>query len=76
MEMSIKSGETQWVCLVCGCIATVSGDTEHILMTRCNECQSPFLKGVKAEPSEVHGVGMKNKMADLGLALLMEAQEK
>lgn len=73
--MTIKSGETIWVCLACEHDQTVGECTEHILMARCDRCGSPFLKARKVVPTEVHGTGMKNKMADLGLALLMEAQE-
>ena len=74
--MSIKCGETIWECLACGHDHTVGERTEHILMARCDKCGSPFLKARKIEPTEVHGAGMTNEMADLGLALLMEAQEK
>ena len=74
--MIIKAGETIWVCLACEHDQTIGERAEHVLMARCDRCGSPFLQALKVEPTEVHGVGMKNKMADLGLALLMEAQEK
>jgi len=73
--MIIKSGETIWECLACGHDHTVGERTEHILMARCDKCGSTFLKARKVEPTEVSGAG-QNATADLGLALLMEAQEK
>lgn len=71
--MTIKSGETIWVCLACGHDQTVGGCTEHVLMARCDKCGSQFLKASRVQPTDVSGAG-RNKTADLGLALLMEAQ--
>jgi len=73
--MSIRKGQTRWICLACGHKYTISERKEHVLMTRCDRCGSPFLEAVRSAPTVVSGAGL-NTTADLGLALLMEAQEK
>jgi DNA-directed RNA polymerase subunit RPC12/RpoP len=69
----LKYGETRWVCLVCD-TQTISERTEHVNATRCDECGSPFLQPVKKRRSLVRQECGGSKMADMGLALLLEAQ--
>ena len=66
--------QTVWKCSSpnCGCEHTAAADYPIDLVT-CRRCGGP-VKAVVAYPSAVHGVGMRGGL-DLGLALLLEAQE-
>ena len=69
----LKAGEKLIVCEVCEHqrIVPIKGDILEISLT-CERCEHRSMKVVKVSPTNVSGVG-RNKIADLGLAILMEA---
>ena len=69
----LMAGETLWRCLGCG-HETVSGRRENVREVRCENCGLPFIEAVRTRRTIIRGVGT-NRVADLGLALLLEAQE-
>jgi len=66
----LMAGEKLMQCSVCEHLTIVpkKNPADRI---RCKRCGNAILKTVKAQPTNIHGVG-RNKVADLGLALLME----
>jgi len=72
MEMTLKPGQKILLCLACG-YERVSPASGHVLVAQCSECRSPFLYALLARPTRVSGTG-QGDTADLGLAILMEAQ--
>lgn len=77
MEVRLKAGETAYQCLVPGCEhVSVSEATENVRMVRCDQCGSQFVKAMRSQRTVVRTTIGANKMADLGLALLMEAAEE
>ena len=77
MEVRLRAGETAYQCLVprCGHVS-VSEATESVRMIRCDQCGLPWVKAIKTRRTVVRTTIGANKMADLGLALLMEAAEQ
>ncbi len=72
MEVRLTAGQTAYQCLLPGCEhISISEATENVRMVLCAQCMSPFVKAVKTRRTVVRGAG-HNKMADLGLAILME----
>lgn len=72
----LRCGETRWQCLVPACEHEfTTKPTEHVLQTRCENCGSPFVQPVGKRRSPVRTTIGGNERADLGLALLLEAQE-
>ncbi len=66
----LMAGEKLMQCLACEHRQVVNAKGfMHII--QCKRCANTFLNAVKVRPTNIHGVG-RNKMADLGLALLME----
>jgi Zn finger protein HypA/HybF involved in hydrogenase expression len=70
MEMTLRPGEKAWVCLKCDHETTAPAQ-EHVLIARCERCQSPFLQARTVKSTKVRGAGLGAGL-DLGLSILME----
>ncbi len=69
----MKPGEKLMQCLVCDHEQTADIG-ERVQSVKCELCRRGFMRVLEVQPSTVRGVGW-NPIADLGLALLMEAGE-
>lgn len=58
-------------CLVCDHEQVLRLE-ESIFKSKCERCCSKFMQVAEVQPTKVRGAG-RNAVADLGLALLMEA---
>ena len=70
--MRILPGRKRVVCLACE-HEQILGLRDAVGRAKCENCCSKFLQALEARPSMIHGVG-SNAVADLGLALLLQAQ--
>ena len=69
----LKAGEKLIVCEVCESQRVIPMKINVLkLETICKRCQHPAMKVVKVQPTNINGAG-RNKVADMGLAILMEA---
>jgi len=64
-------GEKLMRCLACE-HEQVAMMKVSVFKVRCENCRRKFMEVVAIQPSQVHGAG-RNAVADMGLALLMEA---
>lgn len=73
MAKDLRPGEARWVCASCGALITTNPVTT-VGQVKCR-CGCIRVRALKKRPTSVSGIG-RNKRADLGMALLREAQEK
>ena len=66
----LKAGEKLVVCQVCE-DQKIFKIKETVTLGQCERCHNAKMRVVKVRPTNVSGVG-RRKIADLGLALLME----
>ena len=70
--MMLRAGEKLLVCEVCESQRIIPITTNILKQgTICKRCEHTSMRVKKASPTNIRGAG-RNKVADMGLALLME----